>query len=77
MLGIAGMQVLNTGETDGELVDPVETVDGDGWCRTCGVRARSKGRRDTLVRDVAGRTALGCWKLLSLEARMETTASHL
>jgi transposase len=53
MLGIAGMRVLKAGEVDGELEVLVETVDGDGWCRGCGVRARSKGRSETVVRDVA------------------------
>jgi transposase len=54
MLGLSGMRVLEVGEVDGELEVTVETVDGNGWCRGCGVKARSKGRRDTLVRDVAG-----------------------
>jgi transposase len=54
MLGMAGMRVLDAGEVDGELEVTIETVDGDGWCRKCGVKARSKGRRDTLVRDVSG-----------------------
>lgn len=53
MLGMAGMRVLEVGEVDGELEVTIETIDAVGWCRTCGVKARSKGRRDTLVRDVA------------------------
>ena len=53
MLGLPGMRVLDAGEVDGELEVVVETVDATGWCRECGVKARSKGRRDTLVRDVA------------------------
>jgi transposase len=53
MLGMAGMRVLDAQDVDGELEITVETVDGDGWCRACGVKARSKGRRDSLVRDVA------------------------
>jgi transposase len=53
MLGLPGMRVLAAGEVDGELEILVETTDTTGWCRDCGVKARSKGRRDTLVRDVA------------------------
>jgi transposase len=52
MLGIAGMRVLDAGDVDDELEMVVDTVDATGWCRG-GVKARSKGRRDTLVRDVA------------------------
>ena len=53
MLGISGMRVLDARPVDGELEVLVETIDATGWCRGCGVKARSKGRRDTLVRDVA------------------------
>ena len=54
MLGMPGMRVLDAQDVDGELEITVETVDGDGWCQQCGVKARSKGRRDTVVRDVSG-----------------------
>jgi hypothetical protein len=47
------MRVLDASDVDGELEVTVETIDASGWCRECGVKARSKGRRDTLVRDVA------------------------
>jgi transposase len=53
MLGLSGMRVLDVGEVDGELEILVETIAAVGWCRECGVKARSKGRRDTVVRDVA------------------------
>lgn len=53
MLGLPGMRVLDAGQVDGELEVTVETIDAAGWCRDCGVKARSKDRRDTLVRDVA------------------------
>jgi hypothetical protein len=53
MLGMPGMRVLDAGEVGGEVEITVETIDAVGWCRECGVRARSKGRRDTLARDVA------------------------
>jgi transposase len=53
MLGLPGMRVLDAEPVGGELEVTVETIDATGWCRNCGVKARSKGRRDTLVRDVA------------------------
>ncbi len=51
VLGLPEFRLLDAVEVDGELELTVETAAG-GWCRGCGVRARSKGRYDTLVRDV-------------------------
>ncbi len=53
MPGLPGFRLLGAAEVDGELEVTVETVTS-GWCRVCGVRARSKGRSETLVRDVSG-----------------------
>jgi transposase len=53
VLGLPEFRLLEAAEVDGELELTVETAVEAGWCRTCGVRARSKGRYETLVRDVA------------------------
>jgi transposase len=52
VLGLPEFGLLEAAEVDGELELTVETA-AVGWCRTCGVRARSKGRTETLVRDVS------------------------
>ena len=52
MLGFHGFRVLDAGELDGELELLVETTAAQDWCRTCGVRARSHSRPETLVRDM-------------------------
>jgi transposase len=51
-------------EHDGELLVAVETKPGPVGCPTCGVRAESKGRRTTLVRDleIAGRPTVLVWR---------------
>jgi transposase len=52
VLGLPEFRLLGAEEVEGELELTVETATV-GWCRECGVRARSKGRYDTLVRDVS------------------------
>ena len=52
MLGLPEFRLLGAAQVQGELELTVETA-AVGWCETCGVRARSKGRYDTLVRDVS------------------------
>ncbi len=52
LLGIDGFRLLAATEHGHELVLGVETTAAREWCRTCGVRASSKGRARTLVRDV-------------------------
>jgi hypothetical protein len=44
MLGIDGVRVLEAREVDGEVELTVETTTDREWCRSCGVRAHSKGR---------------------------------
>ena len=51
MLGLGDVRVLGAAEVDGEVELSVETTATREWCRGCGVRARSKGRAVTLVRD--------------------------
>ncbi len=52
VLGLDGFVVLAATEHEGELVLLVETTADRDWCRTCGVRAASKGRARVAVRDV-------------------------
>jgi len=52
MLGLPGMRVLEVAEIDGELEVTVETDAEAVGCHGCGVRARSKGRKQVVVRDV-------------------------
>jgi transposase len=52
MLGFDGFRVLDARDVDGELESLVETTSEQDWCRSCGVRARSHSRPETLVRDV-------------------------
>jgi transposase len=64
LLGLPGFVVLDAVEIDGELEVTVETTADRGWCRDCGVRAISHGRRSTLVRDlpVSGRPTRLRWR---------------
>jgi len=63
LLGLSGFVLLDVTEIDGELELLVETTAGRDWCRGCGVRATSHGRRSTLVRDlpVSGRPTRLRW----------------
>lgn len=52
VLGLDGFVVLHAEHRLGELVLYIETNADRAFCRGCGVRAESKGRRVTEVRDV-------------------------
>ena len=52
MLGLGGFRVLSARQVAGELEVVVETTAERAWCRRCGVRAQSKERPVTLVRDL-------------------------
>ena len=54
MLGMPGFVVLSAFKDpdDDELVVLVQTTASRVGCPDCGVLARSKGRRDVVVRDV-------------------------
>ena len=52
MLGIDGVRVVGARDVDGEVELTVETTTDRDWCRSCGVRAHSKGRAVVVVRDV-------------------------
>lgn len=54
MLGIDGVRVVEARDVDGEVELTVETTADRDWCRSCGVRAHSKGRPTVVVRDVTG-----------------------
>jgi transposase len=64
LLGLDGFRLLAATEHGHELVLLVETTTDRDFCRACGVRAGSKGRARTPVRDVpiAGRPTVLVWK---------------
>src|SRR5690606_41593122 len=53
LFGIRGFRVLASVEVEGEVWMLVETTTDVVGCPECGVRAVSKGRRETEVRDLA------------------------
>lgn len=52
VLALPDFSCPDVGEVDGELEVVIEMTAAQEWGRECGLRAVSKGRRDTLVRDV-------------------------
>lgn len=62
LFGISGFRVRGVVESDGELWIGVETTVEITGCPDCGSRAKSKGRRTTVVRDlpVGGRPGETC-----------------
>ncbi len=64
LMGMPEFVVLAVIEDDGELWLLVETKASVVACLSCGVRARAKDRRETMVRDlpVAGRPTVLVWR---------------
>jgi hypothetical protein len=54
LIGMAGFVLVGAVEVDGEPWQLVETTGRRAWCRACGCRAVSKGRRTVKVRDLVG-----------------------
>ena len=53
--GAFGLEVTGVEEVDGEVVVRVQTPGGrEVWRGSCGCRARSKGRREVVLRDAPG-----------------------
>ena len=63
VLGLEGFGLVAATEADGELLMGVETDASWAACSSCGTRAKSKGRRKTMVRDlpVGGRPVVLVW----------------
>ena len=63
VLGLDGFGLVAATEDDGELLMGVETDASWAACSTCGTRAKSKGRRKSMVRDlpVGGRPVVLVW----------------
>ena len=63
LLGISGFRVWGVVEWDGELWVGVETTVEVTGCPDCGTRARGKGRRQVMVRDLpaGGRPVRSVW----------------
>ena len=63
-VGLDGFRLVGAVEVKGELWQLVETTVTVTGCRSCGARARSKGRRLVRLRDlrVAGRPAVLGWR---------------
>lgn len=64
LLGIPGFRVRGVVEAEGELWIGVETTADLVGCPACGSRARSKGRRVTVIRDLpaGGRPVRLAWR---------------
>ena len=52
LLGLDGFVLLEWRLVGGEIELTIETTADRAWCRSCGVRALSKGRSIVVVRDV-------------------------
>jgi transposase len=63
LVGMAGFVLVGAVEVDGELWQLIETT-ARAWCRACGCRAVSKGRRTVKVRDLpaGGRPVVIGWR---------------
>ena len=63
VLGLDGFRLVAATDDDGELLMGVETDASWAACSTCGTRAKSKGRRKSMVRDlpVGGRPVVLVW----------------
>jgi len=64
LVGMAGFVLVGATEVEGELWQLIETTAVPAWCRACGCRAVSKGRRTVKVRDLpaGGRPVVIGWR---------------